>query len=1515
MSSDDDDWESPSEEEVYSDEEETPVKKKKAPPKKAAAAPKKAAAAPKKPAAAAGKKAAAARKKKNTSSDEEDNMFVDDSEDDVKPQPRKNISKASKSVEETYQKMDLLDQILLRPDTYVGSTERQEEELWVWDTVKGHMVRRKATFVPGLYKIFDEILVNAADNLQRDDAAQKMRAIKVEIDPENNRISVWNDGSGIPVEMHSKEKMHVPELVFGHLLTSSNYDDSEQRLAGGRNGFGAKLANAFSTKFEIECADGGRKKLFRQTFTGNMKKREEPKITSYSNKGDYTQVTFYPDLSKFGMGHLSDDDNIALLTKRVYDVAGCNPSLKVWLNGKELGIRTFQSYIDLYYKGNDNPPEVYYERVSDRWEIAVSVSDDQFSQVSFVNSICTTKGGTHVTHAIQDVVNSIIGQVTKSVKGMDLKPAFVKNHLFVFVNALIVNPSFDSQTKETLTSKISTFGSKCEPSAKFIKKILDKKSGIVDQIIAYAKHKDDLALKRKTPASKSRGKIALAKLDDANNAGTNKSEDCTLILTEGDSAKTLATAGISIVGRDHYGCFPLRGKPLNVRDTEMRILLANEEITNIVNIMGLQHKKEYDDVKSLRYGHLMIMTDQDHDGSHIKGLLINLIHHFWPSLLRIEGFLVEFITPIVKVFKGSAKPIAFYTIPEFLAWKESHNNGKGYEIKYYKGLGTSRPEEGKEYFMDIEKHKIDFTWDENADDSIDKAFNKKRPDDRKKWMEEFERGTYLDQYGVGRLSITDFVDKELILFSIADCERSIPSLVDGLKTSQRKILYSCFKRNLKKEIRVAQLIGYVSEQSAYHHGEMSLSQAIIGMAQDYVGSNNINLLYPSGSFGSRLVGGKDSSQPRYIHTRLRDITRTLYHAEDDDLLSYTTDDGKRVEPKWYIPVIPMILVNGSAGIGTGWSSTIPNYNPRDLAENMRLMINGEEPNVIMPWYRGFKGPIEYFGTKKSNYVVKGLWKKVGEYKFEVTELPVGHWTQDFKELLDDLADPEGKDRRKEAKAKVKATKGTKAAKSKTTKKKKDEEDEEASNKKVKVAIIKSYMNQSTESKVYFLIETILPVDDLNIEKEFKLSSKLAETNMVLFDEEGRIRKYDTTSDIIKSFFKIRMDYYQKRKDYLCDKLGDEFLRLSNKARFILAVINKELIISNVKKVDLIKKLKEMKFDRFTKSASKGAQDKIKKSAKDKEEEELAAEEEEEGGDSDKEVMDEDSKGYDYLLSLPLWSLTAERVKKILAEKEAKQKELDILNATSISTMYSRDLDHFIQELDTQDQEDEFLRKKSDDLRSASQKKGKNTLPKARKARVTKKKKMDSDDEEEDSDDDYKPKATTSRAAAPKPAVAKPSTSVSKPVPPKRKKDEPVVPAANKIDSYFTSAAAKPKASVVELDSDSDFGPSGKNADDSYTVDSDVEIPAVKKAKPAAAPKKPAAPASKKAAATRKPAAPKKKLDESIDISDDGSVSEGSDDEDYRAPITLRPRRELPKLSMSFLDTDDSDVTDEGSDSE
>ena len=324
-----------------------------------------------------------------------------------------------------------------------------------------------------------------------------MDTLKVDIDIEEGTISVYNNGRGIPIVMHRTEKEWIPQLIFGQLLTSSNYDDDEKKLTGGRNGYGAKLANIYSKEFTVETAckagEGFDAAKYKQTWANNMAKVSTAKITSNGRGEEYTRVTFKPDFARFGMTGI-DSDTYALLQRRVYDLAGTmkttnaagkknGKDVKVWLNDKRIPIKGFKAYVDMYVDSAtaaaeeksggaaQAKPTVLYERISDRWEVAFTLSDSgAMQQVSFANSIATTKGGTHVSLIADQIAKSLMTAVTKKNKAATVKLPQIKAHMWIFVNALIENPTFDSQTKEQLTLPSTKFGSRPTLSEEFIKK-------------------------------------------------------------------------------------------------------------------------------------------------------------------------------------------------------------------------------------------------------------------------------------------------------------------------------------------------------------------------------------------------------------------------------------------------------------------------------------------------------------------------------------------------------------------------------------------------------------------------------------------------------------------------------------------------------------------------------------------------------------------------------------------------------------------------------------------------------------------------------------------------------------------------------------------------------------------------------------------------------------------------------------------------------------------------------------
>ena len=1253
---------------------------------------------------------------------------------------KKDKKEKKETIEEQYQKVTQYEHILKRPDSYIGSIEFQKERLWVYNSETEKLEFREVKYVPGLFKIFDEILVNAADNYQND---KSMKFIRVSIDRANNTIKVKNGGRGIPIEIHKKYHMYVPQLIFGNLLTSSNYNDDVKKVTGGRNGYGAKLTNIYSKTFIVETAYKESKKKYYQKFYNNMLKFDPPKIEDY-DKEDFTCITFQPDLSRFGMTEL-DDDIVALFEKRVFDMAGITPkSVSVYLNNKKLNVKNFEDYIHMYLDASkeedEMDPPIVYESPHERWEVGMSLSESQFQQVSFVNAISTTKGGKHVDYCVEKIIKVIMEKIAKKDKNLNIKPQHIKQHLWIFVNCLIENPVFSSQTKETLTSKKEDFGSEFEFSDSFLKNVI--KTNIVERCLRYAKTREEEKNLRKlnSGTKKSARLIGIEKLDDANWAGTKNSSKCTLILTEGDSAKSLAMAGIEVVGRDAFGCFPLRGKLLNVRECSTQKILKNQEIQYLMKILGIRVGETYTDVKNLRYGSILIMTDQDVDGSHIKGLIINFIHTFWPSLIKLNGFMRQFITPILKASKGKEVK-SFYTIPEYEKWvKSMKNNVKGWKIKYYKGLGTSSNKEAQEYFANIQRHRIDFEYrDEKDDESIDMAFNKKKAEERKNWLMNFDPNTPPLNLDVTKITYNKFINRELILFSMYDNQRSIPSVCDGLKPSERKILYGCFKKNLREEIKVAQLVGYISEHTAYKHGEQSLAGTIVAMAQNFVGSNNINLLMPNGQFGTRNKGGKDCASSRYIFTELNKVTRHLFNQNDSPLMDYIFEEGQKIEPKWYLPIIPMILVNGCEGIGTGWRSQLPCFNPHEIIKSLKSKLEGKGFTPLQPWYKGYQGEIIENKDNKGHYIVTGQyhWDENNPKKVIITEIPIKKWTEDYKYFLQELMGIEIISRNSEENTKKKGkNNGRKKSQDKS-----NSEDEDKQKKKKKEIVIEDLRENHTYNRVCFEVTLLdeyakkFKQDEELFKKTFNLTSTINIKNMVLFSPEGKLKKYNSIEEILQTFYDLRLQYYHLRKDYMISLLKKEVATLSNKARFIKMVIEDELVIKKKKRAVLVNELYELKFDTQTMLNEK----------KQKTKEELHKELELQNsvnnvdddnsinvneGNNNSENEDEQKnnkkndikpkvpiKEYDYLLSMNLWSLTQEKIEELLKQKELKEKELATLEQTEVETLWDNDLDNLEEELtkyEAMEEEDRLLAQKLNKGKSGA-------IPKKRRGGGRKKK--------------------------------------------------------------------------------------------------------------------------------------------------------------------------------------------------
>lgn len=1096
-------------------------------------------------------------------------------------------------------KLTQIDHILCRPDMYIGTVKSKNSLEYIYEN--GKIIQKNITSSSGLMRIFIEVLSNAFDNFQRSrDAGMECTKIKINIDKTTGEIRVLNNGLYIPIEYfkdeHGKEEKYKHSVIFGELLTSTNFDDDEERFSSGRNGVGVKLTNVYSKFFRVRGADPEKKKLFSQVWKDNMHAESKPKIKDYTGNKGYTEISWIADLERFGFTEYTDDI-IAQFVKYIYDIAMLT-GIKIYYNDELIHI-SFSDYVKMYIPDGDEISPYYFETSDSKVGIIPSLT---YAQISFVNGIYTPKGGVHIDEWVEKLLRPIVDKYTSDEVKIKLND--VKNFYMFFISSKLPNPSFDSQSKEYLVSpkpKIDNLSDKKHKS--IVKKLLTWSDGIKDLI-----ESKELSKLKKSATTKNH---KIHKYVKANEAGGKNSKYCTLAVCEGNSASAFIEHGIDeeLLGRkgkDWLGYLPIRGKFLNVRNATTNKIADNQIIMNLIHALGLKYGIDYtsdDNFKTLNYGKLLIMTDADADGKHIAALLINFIHKLFPSLLRREEpFIYDMRTPIAKFFlKGGREEIFYdlYDADQFYLQNEALVTDK----KYYKGLGGNNDLEVQDVFG---KRIITYVTDDNLDFVMNHIFGKKEAEYRKEWLNTYspEKNTFLDKSTLTK-AISDFINEEFILYGIDACVRSLPSVCDGLKISQRKIVFAYFEKRKKefKSVKVAQFAGYTAEVANYTHGENNIAGTIINMTQSFVNSNNIPYFKADGQFGTRKELGGDSASPRYIFLMENDLIDSIYIKDDLKIVKKKVDDGDICEPEFYLPIIPMILVNGCSGIGLGWSTTIPLYNPLDLVDAIKdwlasgKPVNDKESKVkfypfkdISPWYRNFTG--EIIPTDRKKFTCTGVVNRLSKNKVEVTEIPVDMSVQSFREYLSDL---EG-------------------------------------------SSIKSVKDYSRANKIKFDITEYNDGMTCNV-TTLKLKSSIALSNMIAFDKDGKIKKYESVEEILEEFCVYRFPYYHTRKVNILLDFKNSIARDSLKCRFIKDVVSKKLIISNRKKQDIYTDMKKMKY----------------------------------------EIINDDDEPYSFLLKMEIGSLTMERVEKLEEQVKKNETEYRRLVDKKEEDMWIEDLDNFVVE--------------------------------------------------------------------------------------------------------------------------------------------------------------------------------------------------------------------------------------------
>nr|QBK87068.1 MAG: DNA topoisomerase II [Marseillevirus LCMAC103] len=1054
------------------------------------------------------------------------------------------------------QRLNAFQHALKRPEVYIGSVKTRTSEEWVYDGAERKIVQKEIGYNPGLVRIVVEILSNAIDNKWRSEqtaGAPRMTKIGLTADRETGEIAVWNDGAPISAERRTYDytdpvtqevttsDLYPAELYFGYMLAGTNYDDTEDRKTSGRNGMGAKAANVFSKQFTVEHACPASKTKLVLRYAENAKTRFPPTVKAYRKATGYTKVSFVPDYAYFGYPGL-DSAFESVLAKLAHDTAMIT-GLKVAYNGAKIEVRTLEHYAAFYYPGAS-----MLRHATEGGDEAVLVDtgadpDDATStevqHVSFVNGIHTQAGGVHVKawqNAYIAEYVKLYNRKAKPAKTAKTSARDVYPFLALFVRCEVTNPAFGSPTKDLLTSPVPE-------TVKLDKKGFDKMSkwAFVARLAANLADKENRRSRCDTVGKRILG--FGSKADDANWAGTKRSAQCTLFITEGQSAKTFAVGGIASVanGADRYGAFAVKGKFINVTNNTARAVRENKEVQALIKILGLERGRDYGDPANfarLRYGKVNVLADADWDGIHIRGLISNFFKAEFPSLWKTDlPFFDSMSTPVTEVrVKGQTEPLYFYSMAAY----DKFQAARGSDVRsvlYIKGLGTMQPAQARREFRDPKT--ITYIAEHTADEDLrmqvgfDKAHSTTRKDMICRELDRRAADGPADVQYEGTMTLSEFVDKHLIIYHCVAVPRAIPSLFDGLKVSQRKILYGCFLKFAKKAdpVKVVQLAGSISETAGYHHGEVSLQNALVKMAQGFVGSNNIPFLQNKGQFGSRRTGGSDAAAARYLFTALEPLTAATFHAGDFSLLGRVVEDGAVVEPTFYFPVLPVILANGANGIGSGFSTTIPAYNPADLVAWIRAWLGDPRAAAqlppLVPWYRGFTGRIALAPAASGpakGWVSEGVLERVGKQasggssrasggSWAVTELPIGVWIDTFKEHLEAFA----------------STKGG-------------------------ITSLSSYCTLNTVKFRFRAAKNFVPdVDTAGNMSILRKSHSLK--NMVALNENGRPTRYDAPEDILRAFCPPRLRMYEARREHFLAARAKELRVAENRCRYVRAVVS------------------------------------------------------------------------------------------------------------------------------------------------------------------------------------------------------------------------------------------------------------------------------------------------------------------------------------------------------------------------
>lgn len=1109
-----------------------------------------------------------------------------------------------------YRKLSQYEQILERPDMWIGDLKRNPRNEWVFDPTNNKLIMINTTLPRAIERLFLEIISNSADNIE-ESRRMGIPPGGIEITISEGMIRIKNYGEPIPLIPKQGSTpnniLYIPSMIFSEFNSSSHYNRNVINMGIGKNGVGSKLTNTLSRMFTVKCGDAKNGQEWCGRWEFNLRRKTHESITPgyvYDSRSNsfvidtskprytgpsYVEIEYFLDFPYFGYNESKYTIDAVCLFHRYSIDFGFTCKIPILFNGVNYNYQNLQQYASLFWDNETiasafihyeweggNEPEAFKKLTKAKKheficnpsnpsmipivEIMCLDTPDKAVCLSFVNGMMTPHGGIHVDtcyaeisqHLLEEINNNFIKKNLKNSKDdlynkLRITAEDLKRHISIIISCRLPDPQHDSQSKTRLAGPKPRI--KIEPKSINISKwkLLDRLYNEIETKMV----KSSKGLDKKVKCKNGRHAIE---------AGGRLSNQCVVYIGEGISVTGYQEKRISMLKDENKfnGFMPLKGKIINVQKANIITLYKNEELRILKSFLGLRDDVDYNQdssISQMKYGFIICNTDADTDGVHIRSLLLNFFHSKYKAILR-NGMFAYLRTFAVKLKdRKSGKFVArFVTAEDFKNW-EVNNPDHGYDVYYYKGLAQCDDEC---LVDDISNASIVIcTYDSLADEAINTAFSDGNSDLRKVWMEKWRQKTGCEDITVVTINgllksqkISDLINYGLVGYTIDSLFRAIPSVYDGLKKSQRQALYYMLKKYMyglstAKPDKVVHLASSASADIHYHHGPVSLMDTMIKMAQDFVGTNNLNYFMRSGQFGTRSNGGKNAGDPRYCMTKLEWWIKLVVQKEMVDLVEKRLVEGEEAEPIFIPMDLPMHLINGTEGVATGYSSSCPSFSLLGIIRNLVDRCCGNTPTPLFPAFKGFKGKLEMIDRKSKTkesvekeilnpeidendeedeisektkeiilaenaincpktLVTYGVFNIVnthadGSMDIHISELPIRRWTNDYDNWLDEEI--------------------------------------------VKKGYAASYVNSSVtevdgykEGTINFLIKKFnhpegATYDTLKLKKSFGMS------NITLIDNNGYPLKYKTADEVMDVYYQNMIIMYNKlRQSRIDDRL-------------------------------------------------------------------------------------------------------------------------------------------------------------------------------------------------------------------------------------------------------------------------------------------------------------------------------------------------------------------------------------------